>query len=243
MLGLDTDCILPGYEDVWYYLWRERQLPVNVDPFDSRLDDELERERLRRVFKHGLDNAVGYTLPIARDGARWRTGRWFLRDERLYLLPGDSPMGFRLPMDAAVGGQGRLPVSDRNRPRLPSATRCLAPPSCAGSFRLPCTAPAAPPPTAKAWRPAAPAIWATRRRAAPPTTPAKRRRALPPPTRWCARTALCVEARLGVLYVFMPPLAQVEDYLALLKAAVETTAESPKVKLVLKATRRRRTHG
>jgi transglutaminase-like putative cysteine protease len=55
VLGLDTDCILPGYEDVWYYLWRERQLPVNVDPFDSRLDDELERERLRRVFKHGLD--------------------------------------------------------------------------------------------------------------------------------------------------------------------------------------------
>ena len=65
VLGLDTDCIPPGYEDVWYYLWRERQLPVNVDPRTSRLDDELERERLRRVFKHGLDNAVGYTSPIA----------------------------------------------------------------------------------------------------------------------------------------------------------------------------------
>ena len=33
-----------GYEDTFYYLWRERRLPVNVDPFDARLDDELERD-------------------------------------------------------------------------------------------------------------------------------------------------------------------------------------------------------
>ena len=51
-LGLDTKFITPGYEDVWYYLWRERRLPVNVDPFESKLDDEMERVRLRRVFTH-----------------------------------------------------------------------------------------------------------------------------------------------------------------------------------------------
>ena len=60
----------PGYEDVWYYLWRERRLPVNVDPFDARLDDELERERLRRVFTQGLDAVVGYALPLRRAGGR-----------------------------------------------------------------------------------------------------------------------------------------------------------------------------
>ena len=64
-----------GYEDVWYYLWRERKLPVNVDPFDARLDDELERDRLRRVFSQGLDAVVGYALPIRRVGGSDGTGR------------------------------------------------------------------------------------------------------------------------------------------------------------------------
>ena len=55
-----------AYEDVWYYLWRERRLPVNVDPFDARLDDEMERDRLRRVFSQQLDSVVGYALPLGR---------------------------------------------------------------------------------------------------------------------------------------------------------------------------------
>jgi uncharacterized protein (DUF2126 family) len=105
-LGLTGDTVQPGYEDTWYYLWRERRLPVNVDPFDSRLDDELERTRLRRLFSQGLESAVGYVLPLKRnegpalDGPRWITGPWFFRDERMYLFPGDSPMGYRLPLDS-----------------------------------------------------------------------------------------------------------------------------------------------
>jgi transglutaminase-like putative cysteine protease len=106
-LAVTDQHLQAGYEDVWYYLWRERRLPVNVDPFDSRLDDEMERERLRRVFTQRLDAVVGYAMPLtpARDsarqgGARWRTGPWFLRGERMYLMPGDSPMGYRLPLDS-----------------------------------------------------------------------------------------------------------------------------------------------
>jgi uncharacterized protein (DUF2126 family) len=61
----------------------------------------MERERLRRVFTQGLDRVVGYALPLTRDrGAGWRTGPWFFRGERMYLTPGDSPMGFRLPLDS-----------------------------------------------------------------------------------------------------------------------------------------------
>ena len=45
--------VFPAFEDTWYYLWRERRLPANVDPFDARLDDPLERERLRKVFDAG----------------------------------------------------------------------------------------------------------------------------------------------------------------------------------------------
>ena len=110
-LGLAPDFITPGFEDVWYYLWRERRLPVNVDPFDSKLDDAMERERLRRVFMQGLDSVIGYVLPLkSREsvpgstkplaGPAWTTGPWFLRDERMYLMPGDSPMGYRLPLDS-----------------------------------------------------------------------------------------------------------------------------------------------
>ena len=101
-LGLDPRDIFPAYEDLYYYLWRERRLPANVDPFDSRLEDPLERARLMRVFDQGLNQVVGYALPVARDPAteRWRSGQWFLRGERCYLVPGDSAMGYRLPLDS-----------------------------------------------------------------------------------------------------------------------------------------------
>src|SRR6185369_13895122 len=32
-LDVPDEFVRAGYEDVWYYLWRERRLPVNVDPF------------------------------------------------------------------------------------------------------------------------------------------------------------------------------------------------------------------
>ncbi|MDP3827478.1 MAG: transglutaminase family protein, partial [Polaromonas sp.] len=106
-LGMSAQYITPGYEDTWYYMWRERRLPVNVDPFDTKLDDAMERARLRRVFSQGLDAVVGYVLPLkVRDesakgqGPQWSTGPWFFRDERMYLMPGDSPMGYRLPLDS-----------------------------------------------------------------------------------------------------------------------------------------------
>jgi uncharacterized protein (DUF2126 family)/transglutaminase-like putative cysteine protease len=100
-LHVGNEHIRPGYEDSWYYLWRERRLPVNVDPLDSRLDDELERRRLARVFEQSLGAVVGYALPLGRDwNGAWRSGPWTLRSEHLFLLPGDSPMGFRLPLDS-----------------------------------------------------------------------------------------------------------------------------------------------
>ena len=54
----------------------------------------------------GLDAATGYVLPLQREwvageaGPRWISGRWFLRDDRMVLIPGDSPMGYRLPLDS-----------------------------------------------------------------------------------------------------------------------------------------------
>lgn len=74
-LGLGDEYIVPGYEDVFYYLWRERRLPVNVDPFDSRLDDEMERARLRRVFEARLDSVTAMRCRCAGATGRIWTGQ------------------------------------------------------------------------------------------------------------------------------------------------------------------------
>ncbi len=103
LLELKTRHVIPAYEDAWYYMWRERRLPTNVDPLKSKLDDKEERSRLAKIFDQGLDKIAGYILPIQRDftgRARWQSGPWFRRAEHLFLLPGDSPIGLRLPLDS-----------------------------------------------------------------------------------------------------------------------------------------------
>jgi len=197
--------IAAGYEDVWYYLWREGRLPVNVDPLDSKLDDELERERLRRIFTTGLEAVVGYALPLARaDGEHeWRTGPWHLRDGRMYLLPGDSAMGYRLPLAS-------LPwVNERDYPYLREHDPM--------EQRLPL--------------PSQDSVRAGR--AAQPPRPADDRvPARDESASSVVRTALCAEVRNGVLYVFLPPVPAAEDYLEL-AAAIEATAATLRMPVVL----------
>jgi uncharacterized protein (DUF2126 family)/transglutaminase-like putative cysteine protease len=100
-LGLGTDFVIPAFEDPNHWVHRESTLPVNVTPADSKLPDPEERARMARVFDQGLNIPKGFVLPIQRwnaDAARWRSERWQLRRGNLYLVPGDSPMGLRLPI-------------------------------------------------------------------------------------------------------------------------------------------------
>ena len=255
-LGLSDAYMLSAYEDVWYYLWRERRLPVNVDPFDSKLGDEMERMRLRRVFEQKLDSEIGYVLPIKaiegedRAGPHWRTGPWFVRDERLYLMPGDSPMGLRLPLDS-------LPwVSEADFPYLneadPSVAKAALP--ARDALVVP-TAPAGVAPVIRQSPTDATGISSDTGAGTADSTghgagsgTSHRAPAAKESAHWLARTALCVEVRdprrasgpkaeavgvkSGVLYVFMPPLEQLEDYLRLL-TAVEATAEQLGMQIVL----------
>jgi len=275
-LGMTDKYMESAYEDVWYYLWRERRLPVNVDPFNSKLDDEMERARLRRVFEQKLDSVVGYVLPVKPgEGPRlagpvWTTGPWFLRDERMYLMPGDSPMGLRLPLDSlpwvSKGDYPYLIEQDPSspRPNLPAhaamAARYVpgaasaATAAGAGTGAMPYLAGASPAKEAvrkfQSTTGLATSSTAANAQSASQAEPVDFARV---PSRnesahWITRTALCVEVRdprrasgpkaeavgvkSGVLYVFMPPLEKLEDYLDLL-AAIEATAEELKIKLVL----------
>ncbi len=200
-LGFDSKYVFPAFEDAFYYLWRERRLPVNVDPLESELKDPQERQRLAKIFEQGLDKVVGHVLPVSRtaDGERWQTGSWFLRAERCYLIPGDSPIGYRLPLDSqpwtAVGDYPFIHAPDPSRtlPAVPARTELRRQLRARDAAHAPVVEDQ--PPSAK--------------QSADSVT----------------RTSMCAQVRDGVLYVFMPPARELEHYLGLI-AAVEAAAEA-----------------
>jgi len=100
-LGIDSGFVIPAFEDPSYWLKKEASLPPNVDAGDSRLTDPEERARMARVFDQGLNTPKGYVLPIQRwnaDARRWKSERWQLRRGKVILAPGDSALGYRLPL-------------------------------------------------------------------------------------------------------------------------------------------------
>jgi uncharacterized protein (DUF2126 family) len=225
-LGLSDRFIEPGYEDTWYYLWRERRLPVNVDPFESKLDDEMERIRLRRVFTQGLDTVVGYVLPLQRNpavGPAWPV-RW---DHRPVVLPRRAhvpdPGRFAdgLPPAAgfaALGQQGRLPLPDRAGP-LRQPRRPL--PQRAARHCAPSTTPCRPARTKGGY-----AAHTTGGGFAEGGVVAVQGQGHGSGTgRPSAEQANWRGEIQPIARLFMPPLARLEDYLDLV-AAVEATAAS-----------------
>ena len=253
-LQVDPGLLRPAYEDIHYYLWRENRLPGNVIVEDAKLKDPLERARLAKVYGHGLSNPVGSVLPLRRihweGGKRWQSGRWFLRSDLLFLVPGDSSIGWRLPLNA-------LPWADPNTMDYESAPDPFSnfdsrlPPHRmpqnfvrSGSFN--------PAFGSEAFRP----VPQGGEPSLADQDPSKFYGALPNRADYgvrsygvgtdgkgqvppgivlvpglevgrgepdLVRTALTVEPRNGMLHVFLPPLYEAEDWLDLV-AAVEATA-------------------
>ncbi len=183
----------------------------------------------RPHVRTGPEQVVGYALPLRReyytDGtSAWESGAWFFRPEQMYLIPGDSPMGLRLPLDS-------IPVGERVG--IPAYVR-------AGSDGA--AQPAA--------RPRGDVEAAIRRRHARARESAGIRRAsrsvpcprsaMPAPGDASARSAAAA-GRIGavdhshracaprcaaaVLRVFMPPQHYLEDYLELVAAVEDTAAD------------------
>ncbi len=196
-LGLPADSAVAAFEDAAHFALIEQKLPIGVTAADNTIADPAERDRIIRVFDRGLTTASSFVLPIqvwqSRDvGRRWMTERWALRRDKLFLVPGDSPAGFRLPLTSTpVVGEIDYPHVLARDPFTPIAPL-----------------------------PAAQILVQTRQEATgtDPEMPKKPGSEVS----GSVRTAMAVEPRDGRICVFMPPLVDAEDYAALVAAIEET---------------------
>ena len=199
-LGLDGSTVQPAFEDPADWILKEGNLPENVDPTNPKLKDPEERMRMTRVFERGLTDPTGYVLPVQKwnapaQASRWLTEVWQTRRGKLFLVAGDSPVGYRLPL-------GTLPhIPESDYPHIvaedPTIPRAPLPPR----DELPVASLVADE-----------VIAQTQIEQEITDIEGK------------VRTALSVEPRDGRLTVFMPPTEKLEDYLELI-AAAETAAE------------------
>jgi uncharacterized protein (DUF2126 family)/transglutaminase-like putative cysteine protease len=223
-LGLGADYVVPAYEDTGFWLLKEAQLPDNVDPLDPRLADPEERARMQQVFQLGLGKPRGYVIPVQRwqsqaGDRRWRSEKWRLRRGKLFLVPGDSPVGYRLPL-------GSLPVVPKAEyphihPQDPMEARPPLP-RAAGGF-----GPAADPPHEAPIQVETPSSQQAQphqmSRSVESGGAAAQDRTEQEIGGEHVRTAISLEIRDKVLCVFLPPVERLEDYLDLV-ASVEAVA-------------------
>jgi len=191
-LGVFSEHVLAAHEDIAYYLWKEGTLPFNIEPNDPRLHDSKERKHLAKLLDSGLGEPTGYTLPVQWHPVhdRWVSSKWEMKRGHLFLIPGDSPLGLRLPLDSIpwVESEDKNPVKD------PDPTE-VRPPLLGNQ----------------------PAQFFSK----PPVT-----------AKEICHTALCVEARNGQLFVFLPPLDSAESFMDLM-SAIEETALQLKMPIIL----------
>ena len=206
-LGVDGGFAIAGYEDAFYYLWKEKRLPANVDPLRSELKDPQERDRLAKVFDQQIGEQVGFALPLkcvgSSDSVAWISGPWQFRSAQMFLVPGDSPMGLRMPLDS-------LPwAKPEDHPQIyerdPMAPRKDLKDNAPKKISLKVAS-----------------QKSSQSRLVPQGQSAKD----------VIRTALCVQERGGRIYVFLPPLEKIEEYLDLI-AHIEKTAAASKIAVVI----------
>jgi uncharacterized protein (DUF2126 family) len=222
-LAVSPENVSPAYEDVFYFLWTEGKNPVNVDPLKSNLKDPQERRTLAQLLNQGLGDPVGYVLPLRWNywDHKWLSCKWVFNREYLFLVPGNSPIGLRLPLES-------LPVLAKNKTpqkverslfeRLPSLERFHE--TIIGRY-------------GKVFENNEPLQRIYEDEEEEKTTKktnelnkqVEKKEPEPEITMEVdtVRTALSVEAREGIIYIFVPPMDYLEHYLDIV-ASIEATA-------------------
>jgi|TARA_B110000211_G_scaffold67439_1_gene77913 uncharacterized protein (DUF2126 family)/transglutaminase-like putative cysteine protease len=212
----------PAYEDAFHYLQKDQSLPNNIDLLAQNVKSDLDRRRLAALIDRGVSVPTGLVIPIGRgdDKKQWKSSLWPMKRERIVLIPGDSPMGLRLPLNSLplpATGEEELPIQrDPFAAREPLVKRT--------DIRF-----AGPIPTHSQLSAAEEAILSNKRiaEALKLEQEALEKEALKNDKKQApaevVRTAMCIEAREGRLHIFMPPLEYLEDYIVLV-AAIEEAA-------------------
>lgn len=204
-LAIEPEMVLPAYEDPAEWIIKEGSLPENVDPSNSKLKDPEERSRIARVFERGLTAPTGYILPVQAwnakaAGHRWVSEKWRTRRGKIFLVPGDSPVGYRLPLGTLpYVPPARYPYIHTADPSIPRQ------------------------PLPEVFVPAGRAMPEASRQS--DDSSQSRVEQTVGEIGGAVRTAISVEPRDGRLCVFMPPVERIEDYLELIAAAENAAAE------------------
>lgn len=222
-LAVSEDNVSTAYEDVFYMMWAEGRLPVNIDVMKASLKDPLERQTIAQVFEKGLDAPAGYVLPLRwnYDSSKWQSNKWALKRGHLFIIPGNSPMGLRLPLDSlpAIAEKDEPKKVERSLfdelPGMPHYHETIK--SRYGQV--------------SEHRAAAEKMFQNTTTTENYKSNGQHKENETGTTAMAEtaehgviKTALCIEIREGVIYLFLPPIDYLENYLDLV-ASIEATSE------------------
>lgn len=190
-LSIDPLNVHPTFEDPFYFVWEESSIPENVDPLKLDLSSKLERQKLAELLATGMNDPVGFAVPINRNVGlnRWESCRWSFRRKNLFLVPGNSPVGLRLPLNSIqfTNTEDEIKLMERDLfadiPKLAKPEKSKPYQDYINSSVI-------------------------------------------------FKTCLVIEVRQGKLFIFMPPVSYLEDYLDLIYA-VERTAEALQIPVLI----------
>ncbi len=215
-LGVGQEYVLAAFEDPAHWMMKEADLPANLDPLNPELEDKEARARMIRVFDRGLTTPSGFVLPVQRWqtqaagtplGKGWISEKWKLRRGHLCLVPGDSPVGYRLPLASL--------------PYVPPASYPYIVPQDPMEPRAPLPEPEQ---MAQAYQDINAYRGMNTYQTSATDSAANQTQVEQVAIEGAVRTAISFEVRDGHLCVFMPPVERLEDYLELL-TALEVSAQ------------------
>ncbi|HEY3403111.1 MAG TPA: transglutaminase family protein, partial [Ohtaekwangia sp.] len=219
-------------EDAFFFLWEESKVPTNIDPYKADLKDPLERKKLAELLAKDLGSPVGYVIPMEWNfwNNRWLSCKWPFRNDHLVLIPGNSPIGLRLPLKS-------LPYTSPSRIQKPVERSTFEELPELENFHMKVEARYDVVHESEAPKEFTQAPYELEDEEEKDNLKPKKKKEkdAEPSTAfevYTIKTALSIEVRQGKIYLFMPPLKYVEHYLDLL-ASIEAAAEKLKLKVVI----------